>query len=82
MNQGKLEVVKQEMARVNVEPSSLLPPHTIPLGHPSAPAPSSGWGAHVYLWRIRFDVWQNSISLCPASFLIPRPNLPVTPGVS
>ena len=22
------------------EPSSLLPPHTIPLGHPSAPAPS------------------------------------------
>ena len=26
--------------------------------------------------------WQNSISLCPASFHIPRPNLPVTPGVS
>jgi len=26
--------------------------------------------------------WQNSISLCPASFRIPRPNLPVTPGVS
>ena len=26
--------------------------------------------------------WQNSISLCPASFCIPRPNLPVTPGVS
>ena len=25
--------------------------------------------------------WQNS-SLCPASFCIPRPNLPVTPGVS
>ena len=25
--------------------------------------------------------WQNSISLCPASFHIPRPNLPVTPGV-
>ena len=24
----------------------------------------------------------NSISLCPASFRIPRPNLPVTPGVS
>ena len=19
----------------------------------------SGWGTHVYLWRIRFDVWQN-----------------------
>ena len=26
--------------------------------------------------------WQNSISLCPASFRVPRPNLPVTPGVS
>jgi len=26
--------------------------------------------------------WQNSISVCPASFHIPRPNLPVTPGVS
>ena len=26
--------------------------------------------------------WQNSISLCPASFRIPGPNLPVTPGVS
>ena len=26
--------------------------------------------------------WQNSISLCPASFRIPRPNLPITPGVS
>ena len=26
--------------------------------------------------------WQNSISLCPASFCTPRTNLPVTPGVS
>ena len=26
--------------------------------------------------------WQNSISLRPASFCTPRPNLPVTPGVS
>ena len=26
--------------------------------------------------------WQNSFSLCPASFRTPRPNLPVTPGVS
>ena len=24
--------------------------------------------------------WQNSISVCPASFHTPRPNLPVTPG--
>ena len=26
--------------------------------------------------------WQNSISLCPTLFHIPRPNLPVTPAVS
>ena len=26
--------------------------------------------------------WQNSISLCPASFCTPRPNLPVTAGIS
>ena len=26
--------------------------------------------------------WQNSISLCPASFCSPRPNLPITLGVS
>ena len=26
--------------------------------------------------------WQNSISLCPVSFCTPRPNLPVTPGIS
>ena len=26
--------------------------------------------------------WQNSISLCPASFCTLRPNLPVIPGVS
>ena len=26
--------------------------------------------------------WQNSISLCPASFRTPRANLPVTPGAS
>ena len=26
--------------------------------------------------------WQNSVSLCPASFCTPKPNLPVTPGIS
>ena len=26
--------------------------------------------------------WQNSVSLCPASFCTPRPNLPATPGIS
>ena len=26
--------------------------------------------------------WQNSVSLCPASFCTPRSNLPVTPSIS
>ena len=26
--------------------------------------------------------WQNSVSLCPALFCTPRPNLPTTPGIS
>ena len=26
--------------------------------------------------------WQNSVSLCPASFSISGPNLPVIPGIS
>ena len=33
------------------EPSSLLPPHTIPLGHPSAPAPSIQYCASNLDWR-------------------------------
>ena len=32
------------------EPSSLLPPHTIPLGHPSAPAPSIQYHASNLDW--------------------------------
>ena len=26
--------------------------------------------------------WQNSVSLCPASFCTPRPNFPVTTGTT
>ena len=33
------------------EPSSLLPPHTIPLGHPSAPAPSILYPASNLDWQ-------------------------------
>ena len=34
------------------EPSSLLPPHTIPLGRPSAPAPSNHYHASNLDWRL------------------------------
>ena len=34
------------------ELSSLLPPHTIPLGHPSAPAPSIQYRASNLDWRL------------------------------
>ena len=36
---------------------------------------------HLYVMTSVFS-WQNSTSLCPASFCTPRPNLRVTPGVS
>ena len=38
-------------------------------------------GKRVFVMTSVFS-WQNSISLYPVSFRIPRPNLPVTPGVS
>ena len=34
------------------EPSSLLPPHTLPLGHPSAPAPSIQYRASKLNWQL------------------------------
>ena len=47
----------------------------------------SDYSLLLYCWKRVFAMttvfsWQNSISLCPASFHIPRPNLPVAPGVS
>ena len=38
-------------------------------------------GRGCLLWPVR-SLGKTLISLCPASFCIPRPNLPVTPGVS
>ena len=38
-------------------------------------------GRGCLLWPVRFS-WQNSVSLCPASFCTPSPNLPVTPDIS
>ena len=37
---------------LNPPPSSLLPPHTIPLGRPSAPAPSIQYHASNLDWRL------------------------------
>ena len=36
----------------HLEPFSLLPPHTIPLGHPSAPAPSIQYHASNLDWQL------------------------------
>ena len=42
---------------------------------------------HLSCWKRVFSMtimlsWPNSFSLCPTSFYIPRPKLPVTPGIS
>ena len=48
-------LIKTENTRVShPEPPSHLPPITIPLGHPSAPAPST---------RYHVDVWQNQYNI-------------------
>ena len=38
-------------------------------------------GRGCLLRPVRFS-WQISVSICPASFCTPRPNLPITPGIS
>ena len=40
----------------HTEPSSLLPPRTIPLGHPTAPAPSIQYCASNLDWRFISDM--------------------------
>ena len=42
------------------EPSSLLPPHTIPLGHPSAPAPSIQYHGIETLYNIIYETSHQS----------------------
>ena len=60
-----------------------------PRSSPSPPAPNPSQHQSLFLccWKRIFSMtsafsWRNSISICPASFCTPRPNLPVTPGVS
>ena len=85
MNQGKLEVVKQEMARVNVDILGISELKWTEMGE---------FNSDVHMKTLLFCCWKRvfamtsvfpspySISLSPASFCTPRPNLPVTPGIS
>ena len=48
-----LKWIRHRYTRVpHPEPSSVFPPHTIPLGHPSAPAPSIQYRASNLDWRL------------------------------
>ena len=51
------------------EPSSLLPPHTIPLGRPSAPAPSIQYHASNLDWRLGIPTAFNQSCSFPILFL-------------
>ena len=52
------------------EPSSYLPPHTIPLGHPSTPAPSILYPASNLDWRFISYIAIIHVSM-PLSQIIP-----------
>ena len=107
MNQGKLEVVKQEMARVKVYILGLSELKWTGMGEFNSDDHYIYYCGQKSLRRngvviivkkrvqnavLRCSLKNNrmtsvfscqtSINLCPASFRIPRPNLPVTPGVS
>ena len=58
----------------NPEPPSHLPPHTIPLGHPSAPAPSFLYPASNLDWRfISYMILYMFQCHSPKSFPPPSP---------
>ena len=46
------------MKRV-ASPGSMHDTGCLGLVHWDDPEEGSGWGTHVYLWRIHFDIWQN-----------------------
>ena len=48
----RLRLDLRELSVPHPEPSSLLPPHTIPLGHPSVPAPSIQYRASNLDWQL------------------------------
>ena len=61
----------------NPVPPSHLPPHTIPLGHPSAPAPSFLYPASNLDWR--FVSYMILYMVMPFSQIIPLLPLPQSP---
>jgi len=77
MNQGKLEVVKQEMARVNSNILGISELKWTGMGEFNSDAHyvyycgqeslrregGSEWGTHVHPWWIHVDVWQNQYNI-------------------
>ena len=70
---SKVLIIKPEMERIkmnNLSPGSMHDTGCLGLVHWDDPEgwygegggrreEGSGWGTHVYLWRIHFDIWQN-----------------------
>ena len=88
--QASLSINSSRSPPKSMSIESVMPSNHLILCHPFLLMPSifpSIRGLLLCCWKRVFAMtsvfsWQNSISLCPASFCTPRPNLPVTPGVS
>ena len=39
----------------------------------------SGWGTHVYLWQIHFDIWQNQYNIVKLNKIKLKKKIPLLP---
>ena len=65
IRENGIETCKISCMKLDASPGSMHDTGCLGLVHWDDPGDGmgreegSGWGTHVYLWRIHFDIWQN-----------------------